>query len=485
MLAAPPETRTSITEALGIRGWSHLDAVLLAALATKSPLLLIGPHGTGKSQLIEAVAGALALDFRHYNAALLNYDDIIGIPMPSEDGEELRFIKSPGTIWEANFVFLDEISRCRADLQNKLFPIIHERRVIGIQLGALQHRWAAMNPPAPEELDAATSGYYIGSEPLDPALTDRFPFIVAVPTWAELDRDDRRELVSWREAEPHPTQPLDLTALVAETERLIPQLEAEFADWLADYTVCLVDLLENNGLPQSPRRARMIARSVVAIHAANMALQHIDEQDEDTAIEISAETAVLYSMPQTATDTPPSSVKLVAIHKQAWELAQHMGDEAWRQVIEENDPARRVALADELGFSDENMSQLITQVLGSEDSDPRQVGLAVAMFLKFKEERDLDPSAFEPLSQLSYHVMEPRVIKYNLQDGSPEATTWEEITNWLDEQTNHVQSPLFRLHRNYLLYGFPEFWRKHSWRDALKQFHEDLKTFGIVEDDEH
>lgn len=473
MVAAPPNTHTSITGSLGIRGWSHLDAVLLASLATETPLLLIGPHGTGKSQLIEAVANALGLGFRHYNAALLNYDDLIGIPMPTEDGQSLEFIKSPGTIWEAGFVFLDEISRCRADLQNKLFPIIHERKVVGIQLENLQHRWAAMNPPAPEEVDSSGQ-YYIGSEPLDPALTDRFPYIVPVPTWSELSRDDRRDLVEWRMATGDTAA--NLPALVAQVQERIPQLEAEFEDWLADYVVCLVDLLESNALPQSPRRARMLARSLVAVHAAREAL-HGTDQDDD--IETSAEATVMYGLPQTATDTPPSPVKVIAIHKQAWEMAQHMGDEVWRQVIEEQDPVQRLLLADELGFDDEQLSRLVTQILSAEDSDPRQVGLALGMFLKFSRERDLDPSAFEPLAQLSYHVLEPRIIKHKLQNGTPEANLWAEIIVWLNEQTERIDSPLFRLQRNYLLYGFPEFWRKHSWRDALTQFTEDLEQFGI------
>ncbi|MEM6281472.1 MAG: MoxR family ATPase [Chloroflexota bacterium] len=477
MVAAPTETQTSITESLGIRGWAHLDAVLLAALATKAPLLLIGPHGTGKSQLIEQVAHALDLEFRHYNAALLNYDDIIGIPMPTDDGEELRFIKSPGTIWDAGFVFLDEISRCRADLQNKLFPIIHERRVVGIQLDDLQHRWSAMNPPAPEEIDATTSQYYIGSEPLDQALTDRFPFIVPVPTWAEIDRDDRRELVKWQDNGSIATQPIDLIGLVHKTEDLIPQVEEEMDEWLSDYTVCLVDFLESNGLTQSPRRARMLARSVAAVHAARIALYGEDIEPEE-----SAETAVLYGLPQTATDTPPAAIKVVAVHKQAWELAQHLGDEIWRQVIEERDPAKRVALADELGFSDENLSRLITQVIGSEDSDPRQIGMAVGMFLKFSRTRGLDPSAFEPLAQLSYHVLEPRVINYNVQPNTPEATTWDEITTWLNGQINRGDTHLFRLQRNYILYGFPEFWRKANWQQALDQFTRDLEVFGITEE---
>ena len=72
-------------------------------------------------------------------------------------------------------VFVDEISRCRPDLQNKLFPIIHERRVQGIALDRLVYRWSAMNPPPSEEDDDEPT--YRGSEALDVALADRFAFV--------------------------------------------------------------------------------------------------------------------------------------------------------------------------------------------------------------------------------------------------------------------------------------------------------------------
>jgi uncharacterized protein (DUF433 family) len=42
--AAP--TSRAILRALGIAGWSALEPAILAALATESPILLIGPHGT-------------------------------------------------------------------------------------------------------------------------------------------------------------------------------------------------------------------------------------------------------------------------------------------------------------------------------------------------------------------------------------------------------------------------------------------------------
>src|SRR2546430_2360060 len=84
-------------------------AVLLAALALEAPVLLVGPHGTAKSLVVERVAGALGLPFRHYNASLLNYDDLVGIPLPDEDGTGLRFVSTGGAIWGAGFAFFDEI----------------------------------------------------------------------------------------------------------------------------------------------------------------------------------------------------------------------------------------------------------------------------------------------------------------------------------------------------------------------------------------
>lgn len=466
--------QVTFTEALGLRGWESLEPALLAALATESPLLLVGAHGTGKSQLIERVARALALSFRHYNASLLNYDDLVGIPMPSADGTRLDFIKSDGTIWGAGFVFLDEISRCRADLQSKLFPLVHERRVVGIALEDLRHRWAAMNPPAPEELTNAAKTYYLGSEPLDPALSDRFPYILMVPTWAQLSKAERRQVIDDEDVQIEDLP--DLLELVNSCADLIPVVDAEFRAWLSDYIVWVVDLLEQQGLPQSPRRARMLAKAVVAIHAARLVL----EGDAADA-EYSAQLALQYGLPQTATDTPPSLVKLVAIHKQAWELTQHMDDDNWRAVLEEMHPARRIALADELNFTDEELSRLVTHTLSTEDSDIRQIGLAVGCFVRFSSTRNLDPSAFEPLAQLSSHLLEPRVLRYNLNTNGPESAMWDEIVHWIESQKDRVQSPLYRLQRNFLLYGFPDFWRRENWVEALKQFTEDLQTLGVTD----
>lgn len=477
--ATPPE-QTNITGLLDIHGWMHLDAVLLAALTTESPLLLVGPHGTAKSLLVEKMASALDMEMRHYNASLLNYDDLVGIPLPDESGDKLHFVTTPGSIWDAEFVFFDEISRCRSDLQNKLFPIIHERKIIGIPLEKLRHRWAAMNPPAPEDLDQANqqTEFYLGSEPLDPALADRFPFVVAVPNWANLSKQERREVILGRsdatESLEHAAETQSMDSLVEACRNLISELEVEFRDWLPDYIMTVMDVLEQAKLSQSPRRARMLAKSLVAVHAARLVLE-----GEDADVEYSAQIALLYGMPQNCSEVPPSPATIVATHKQAWEIASLSDSDEWRQVLEENDPVQRVLIADSLGFADEDMAKLITQALGAEESDARQIGLAVAMYLTYRNNRNLVPAAWEPIIKLAGKVLQPRSVKTTIPPGFV-ANTWKEIKTWIDKRPINVD-PLENIRQNYVLAGFPELWKSHKWQEALEQFEKDLDMFNVKE----
>src|SRR3546814_572487 len=81
----PLPAHTNPFARLGLQGFEGIAPVLIAALAIEEPLLLIGPHGTAKSLLLNRVASALGLEFRHYNASLLNFDDLVGFPVPGRD----------------------------------------------------------------------------------------------------------------------------------------------------------------------------------------------------------------------------------------------------------------------------------------------------------------------------------------------------------------------------------------------------------------
>ena len=91
---------TGLLQGLGLIGLSSIEAPVLAALATEEPLLLIGPHGTAKSLMLTRIATALGLTFRHYNASLLNFDDLVGFPLPGKDGQ-LEYMTTPAAVWGA------------------------------------------------------------------------------------------------------------------------------------------------------------------------------------------------------------------------------------------------------------------------------------------------------------------------------------------------------------------------------------------------
>ena len=66
--------KSLITEPLGLFIWSHLEPVILVALTNEAPMLLIGEHGSAKSFILERLAEALKMEFRFYNASLINND---------------------------------------------------------------------------------------------------------------------------------------------------------------------------------------------------------------------------------------------------------------------------------------------------------------------------------------------------------------------------------------------------------------------------
>lgn len=308
--------------------------MLVAALATEEPLLLIGPHGTAKSMLLTRVAVALGLEFRHYNASLLNFDDLVGFPFPDKDGR-LNYVQTPATIWGAGAVIFDEISRCRPDIQNKLFPIIHERKVQGLPLEQLRYRWAAMNPPAAEDDDAG----YLGSEALDTALADRFAFVAAMPDWESLTEAEQLAVIK-ADSRPVDTDAASrLAGAVATTRAAIPAVQSAVSEALSCYVRTVVALLQQGGVVLSPRRAGMIFRSIIAVQAAAaVAVPAIS----------SAEAALLAlrnSLPQRAQGIALPEAKILAAHREAWRLAKVEAGDPLRAILTTADPIERLRLA--------------------------------------------------------------------------------------------------------------------------------------------
>jgi len=394
-----------VLERLGIFGYRRVEPVVIAALATEEPLLLVGAHGTAKSLLLNRLAGALGLEHRHYNASLLNFDDLVGYPFPDAERTELRYVRTPGSVWGAQSVFLDEISRCRPDLQNKLFPIIHERRVQGLDLPDLRYRWAAMNPPSLDD-DDDDEGYR-GSEPLDAALADRFPFVVQVPGLADLGENERRAVVAGRSPDAGAADALRTRVLAATTA--LPGTRAALSARIVEWVCALTPLLAKLELPVSPRRTRMLHDAALAVHAA--CGQGAEARD-------SAFLALVSGLPQRAFARVPDPTKLLAAHRQAWSVSGAL-DDPRKALLAEQDRVRRIALAAKAKLPAVELSTFVLDALAGLPR-PERVALAAALFPVARESWDLTAVAFEALAN-EFKPLEVETVRH-LESAAASAT---------------------------------------------------------------
>jgi len=245
----------------GVYGFDEVEPLIFAALITEDPLMLLGPSGTGKTYLLNTLSEVLGLEHRHYNASLIAFDDLVGFPFPDQDKGSVEFLQTPATIWGAQSVLIDEISRCKPEHQNRLFALIHERKIQGLPLTDLKYRWAAMNPPA--TLDQSEEDY-LGSEPLDPALADRFSLFIEAKDWKALDEKARAGIAN----PAGEGQVADDGGALAQT---LTTWQTEFQQALTDvpqelivYAQAATDALLEGGIRLSPRRVRLLVRSLLA-----------------------------------------------------------------------------------------------------------------------------------------------------------------------------------------------------------------------------
>jgi hypothetical protein len=154
-------------------------------------VLLIGLHGTGKTQSILDLTHARGMTMKYYSCSTLDpYTDLVGVPVPKqlcvecdtyfdqntvkcplghETVSALKMVR-PREVDEAEFIFFDEFNRADPKTLNAIFEIIQFKSINGEPLRNLKCCWAAMNPPEDQ--------YQV--EEVDPALLDRFDVYLAI-----------------------------------------------------------------------------------------------------------------------------------------------------------------------------------------------------------------------------------------------------------------------------------------------------------------
>ena len=273
---------------LGIYGWKEADENLaLSSLLTGDPVLLVGSHGTAKTGLFMKIAEALGLRAISYDASKALFEDVLGYPNPKELLEgRVRYIGSQVTIWDKEFVLIDELNRAQAEMQNKWLEIIRSRRVMGAET-AVKWVWAAMNPKS-----------YSATQTLDEALVGRFAMFVYPPEVLSMDEADRARvachmngddapaLSSWSPGEGNEKREVkasakkDLDAIGAEIRALLERAGRRFASLqedlprLGEFLARFADLAfrETKGeVKLDGRRLGFIYRNLLANRAVELA----------------------------------------------------------------------------------------------------------------------------------------------------------------------------------------------------------------------
>jgi MoxR-like ATPase len=156
----------------------RLEAVLEVAYRARRPVLLEGPTGIGKSEVVQALAERLGIQHVVLDLSLLEPPDLVGLPVV-ENGitryATPRILPREG----AGILMLEELNRAERYIQQPALQLLSARALHEYVLPEGWVVFAAINPP---------SGEYQVS-PLDPALRARF---LELPV-----RPDRGAWLAW------------------------------------------------------------------------------------------------------------------------------------------------------------------------------------------------------------------------------------------------------------------------------------------------
>jgi hypothetical protein len=155
--------RTKTSERAAIPLGPLVKDVLAVAYRARRPVLLEGPTGIGKSQIVEQVARELGIALVVLDLSLLEPPDLVGLPTIAA-GRTTYAAPSILPCDGAGILMLEELNRAERYIQQPALQLLTGRRLHEYELPPGWSTCAAINP---EDGDYQVT-------PLDPALRSRF-----------------------------------------------------------------------------------------------------------------------------------------------------------------------------------------------------------------------------------------------------------------------------------------------------------------------
>ena len=167
---------TSTGSAIGVG--DRLVALMAAAYRLRMPMLLEGPSGIGKSDIVHAVARLLCIECVVLDLSLLEPPDLIGMPVINA-GRTSYATPAILPIGGAGLLMLEELNRAEIYVQQPALQLLSARALHDYRLPSGWSVVAAINPDSAE----------FNVRPLDRAMVDRFLHVVV--------QADRAEWLNW------------------------------------------------------------------------------------------------------------------------------------------------------------------------------------------------------------------------------------------------------------------------------------------------
>lgn len=179
---------TSITSKI-VYGWEEIEPCIMAAMALKRNIFLVGKHGTAKSTLARLLAQSVdstGSGYRYFAADKAGMINIGGFPDMDKSSKtgEYCFIKTTKSIFGGKVVVIDELPRADKERQNYWLEVLEEGTFQGI--------------PINYEMAIATGNdlTYSGNFKMDLALKSRFLFWLPVPSFETIESNAVMEMIA-------------------------------------------------------------------------------------------------------------------------------------------------------------------------------------------------------------------------------------------------------------------------------------------------
>lgn len=152
--------------------------LLVRNIMSKVNTMMVGPSGTGKTELVLLACKKLGLECSVYDMGSM-YDPVsglLGVHRLQKGGESVfDYAKFTQDIQKPGVILLDELSRAPVTTNNILFPCLDSRRMLPVEMaGGDELRSIAVHPDCVFVATANVGAEYTGTMSLDRALVGRF-----------------------------------------------------------------------------------------------------------------------------------------------------------------------------------------------------------------------------------------------------------------------------------------------------------------------